>query len=59
MLDETWDFRLISMSTDSSTNSKVDFDFTISLRDGCVHDELSQPSTINGLDYYIAVTGLH
>lgn len=59
MLDENWDLRLIAISSDSSTNSMVDYDFTISLRDGCLLDKLSEPSNINGLDYYIAVTGLY
>ena len=41
MLDKAWDLRLIAISIDSLTGSMVDYDFTLSLRDGCLHDELS------------------
>ena len=58
VLDENWAFRLKAISSDSSTNSMVEYDFVMTLRDGCLLDELSSPSTIEGFDYYIAATGL-
>ena len=38
-------------------NNVAQYDFSISLLDGCLNDELSSPSTIDDFDYYIAHTG--
>ena len=32
----------------------MQFDFSLALLDGCVNDELSDPSTIDDFDYNIA-----
>ena len=34
------------------------FDFSMSLLDGCLNDELSSPSIIEDIEYFIAYTGL-
>ena len=59
-MDQTWTFRLKATSTESSISSAnvVDYDFTMSLLDGCIIDTLSNPSSIESFDYYIDVTGL-
>ena len=59
MLDENWDFRLKAESSESATNSMVEYDFSTSLRDGCLLDVLSDLSTIDDFVYYLDNTGLH
>ena len=38
-------------------NNVAQYDFSISLLDGCLNDELSSPGFIDDFDYYIAYTG--
>ena len=61
VLDEVWDLKLKATSSIStiSPENEVEYEFTINLVDGCLLDELSDPSTIGDVDYYIAATGLH
>ena len=56
---EIWNLKLKATSTKStlSPNNIAEYDFSISLLDGCLNDELSSPSTIDDFDYYIAHTG--
>ena len=58
MLGEYWDLRLKATSLKSATKSTAEYDFSISLFDGCLLDELYDPSFIDDFDYYIASTGL-
>ena len=60
VVDQLWTFRLKATSTESSVSSAnvVDYDFTVSLLDGCSIDTLSNPSSISSFDYFIDVTGL-
>ena len=57
---EVWNFRLKATSNISTVNPEnvAMYDFSVSLLDGCLNDELSLPSIINDIDYYIAYTGL-
>ena len=57
---EVWNFRLKATSIVSTVNPEnvAMYDFSVSLLDGCLNDELSLPSIINDIDYYIAYTGL-
>ena len=59
VLDELWDLKLKATSTSSTVSPEnvVEYGFTIDLVDGCLLDELSDPSTIEDVDYYIAATG--
>ena len=59
VLGEHWDLRLKATSFKSATKSTAEYDFSISLFDGCINDELYLPSQIDDFDYYIAHTGLH
>ena len=56
---EVWNMRLKATSAISTLdpNNVAMYDFSISLLDGCLNDELSSPSTIDDFDYYIAYTG--
>ena len=57
---EVWNFRLQATSTISTMDpdNVAVFDFSMSLLDGCLNDELSSPSIIEDIEYYIAYTGL-
>ena len=37
----------------------VEYGFTVTLKDGCLLDILSEPSTINSFVYYMKDTGLY
>ena len=55
---ELWNIRLKAtsvISTEDPHNVAL-FDFSISLLDGCLNDELSSSSIIDDFDYYIAYT---
>ena len=56
---EVWNFRLKATSTISTEDSGniAEYEFSMSLVDGCVNDELSLPSTIDDFNYYISSTG--
>ena len=58
---EIWNFKLKATSELSTLafDKVVEYEFSISLFDGCIYDELSSPSQINDFDYYIDDTGLH
>ena len=60
MEGEVWNIRLKATSVLSTqdTNNVAMYDFSISLLDGCLNDELSSPSIIDDIEYYIAYTGL-
>ena len=57
---QVWNFRLKATSMISTINPEnvAQFDFGMSLLDGCLNDELSSPSIIDNIEYYIAYTGL-
>ena len=59
VLDEAWNLKLKATSTSSTVSSEnvVEYGFSIDLVDGCQLDELSDPSTIGDVDYYIAASG--
>ena len=59
VLDEVWNLKLKATSTLSTKypSNVVEYGFTIDLVDGCQLDELSDPSSIEDVDYYIAATG--
>ena len=59
VLDEEWTFRLKATSADSSSDSTVEYDFTMDLKDGCLLDSLSDLSTIGNFAYYLDDTGLY
>ena len=59
VLDEFWDFRLKAKSIESATKSMVEYDFSTSLRDGCLLDVLTNPSSIENFVYYLDDSGLH
>ena len=40
-------------------NGVIEYPFSVSMIDGCVNDELSNPSTIDDFTYYIGSTGVH
>ena len=56
---EVWNMRLKATSAISTLdpNNVAQYDFSISLLDGCLNDELSATSIIDNFDYYIAYTG--
>ena len=58
---EVWNFKLKAISTLSIQESGniAEYEFSMSLVDGCVNDELSLPSTIDDFNYYISYTGEH
>ena len=35
----------------------IEYDFAVTLKDGCLMNELSSPSVIDDIDYYIGSTG--
>ena len=59
VLDESWVFRLKATSSESSTDSTVEYDFTMNHKDGCLFDSLSDLSTIDNFVYYLDDTGLY
>ena len=58
---EIWNFKLKATSDLSTLDSDrvAEYEFSISLLDGCIYDELSSPSSIDDFDYYIDDTGLY
>ena len=58
---ETWMFRLKLESTVSSIDpgNSIEYDFSIVFIDGCVKDELSNPSSIDDFQYFLGSTGLY
>ena len=58
---EIWNFKLKATSDLSTLDSDrvAEYEFSISLLDGCIYDELSSPSLIDDFDYYIDDTGLY
>ena len=59
MIDEYWDFRLKAESSESATNSMVEYDFSTSLIDGCLLDVLTDLSTVDNFVYYLDDSGLY
>ena len=59
--DEVWNFKLKATSVESNTdpNNIVEYEFAVTLKDGCLMNELTDPNDIDDIDYYIAATGLH
>ena len=37
----------------------MEFEFSVAFSDGCLLDELSNPSSIEDFNYYIAATGIY
>ena len=50
----------MTLTSDDSiqADSRAEYSFAITLLDGCLLDELYDPSFIDDIDYYIASTGL-
>ena len=61
MKGEVWNLKLKATSVLSLVDSGnvAEYEFNISLVDGCVNDELSSPSTIDDFNYYISSTGVY
>ena len=61
VLNEDWTFILRATSSISTADpdNNLDYQFGLSLLDGCLLDVLSSPSTIDNLIYYIDDTGLY
>ena len=58
-VDQVWSLRLKATSSESSTSSMVEYDFAVSVLDGCTLDTLTDPSTIDSFTYYLDDTGLY
>ena len=58
---QVWNLKLKATSKLSTLDPEnvVEYAFSMSLLDGCLNDELSDPSTIDDFNYYIALTGEH
>ena len=58
---KVWNLKLKLTSTKSTETSgnSIGFTFSIFYFDGCLNDELSNPSSISDFGYYIAHTGLY
>ena len=57
--DEVWNFKLKATSVESTMdpNNIVEYEFAVTLKDGCLMNELTNPNDIDDIDYYIAATG--
>ena len=58
--DEVWSYKLRAKSTESVKDRKnmIEYEFAVTLKDGCLMNELSEPSAIDDIGYYIGSTGL-
>ena len=55
---QVWSLRLKGVSVESTmADRNIQYDFSMSLIDGCINDVLSGASTIDDFAYNIAMTG--
>ena len=47
-----------SIESVKDRNNMIEYEFAVTLKDGCLMNELSNSSTIDDIDYYIGATGL-